>query len=140
MNFDEFLQDFVNRSYDDLLAIARRGMGEAIPALERHFDTKETVAKFLILLVGTCAGADATLTDLEVRFVQDLLGSSFDTASVRALAKTCCDEESRELIDGVIDSLGKEEKAALCTTCISVMSVDETISRSEIDFIKRLLG
>ncbi len=140
MSFDEYLQEFVNRPYEDLVSIAKQGIAAVMPALKRKFNDGETASKYIILMIGACISADGTLTPLEAKFVSEILGKAFDKDVILSLAKTCNDEETRELIDGVIDSLSKDDKAALCTACISAMCADETISSREVSFIKKLFA
>jgi hypothetical protein len=48
-------------------------------------------------------------------------------------------EEGQELVDKIFDACGTELKTELLSFCLCFMAVDETISREETAFVKRLL-
>ena len=48
-------------------------------------------------------------------------------------------DEARELVDGLVDSMSADDKAAAISFCLCFLAVDETITRDEVAFIDRLI-
>ena len=135
---NELLQDYVNKSYDELLTLARNSVEEIVCRLSKDGDT-EIPAKVCYFLTMACIGADGKLSDLEQRFYRDLLGvnTTYQDLSHNALDGN---DELRALADQMFDASSLELKAPILSFCLCFLAVDETISRDEIAFINRLLA
>ncbi len=140
MTFDQLLQQYVNYSYGELVAIAREGLNGSVPSIRRYFGNDDAASSFLMVLVGSCLGVDGELSVREATFINEVMETNMDVDWLIASATACSDEESFQLVDDVIDALDTDAKLALSSFCISVMAVDETISRSEVRYISKLLS
>ena len=138
---NDFLQDMVNKSYDELLDMARGGLQVIVPKLQARVDDEDMPAQLLIMLMFTALAADGKASDLEAKFISDLFpGTSYSAAKEATSAHY--GEKMAELTDKFVDACNDdpELRAALITfTCI-FLAVDETISRDEVAFLKRLMA
>ncbi len=140
MTFDELMQKYVNLPYEELVSLADSAFADFGSALVEKVGDDDGAAKFLILLAGTCIGIDDQVTALEGSFLNDVLETEFDYDTLVAMMEGCNSEKTRNFIDEVIDSFDEDNKAALCIFCTCLMAVDETITRKEVAFIKKLMG
>ena len=136
---NELLQDYVNLSYDDLLQIANRNFNKIAPFFARLSDDGNP-AKYIVPIVGAALAVDGKLSQLEYKFINDLLGGGLSYDAVLQLANNNYNTSSMEYTDKVVDALNGEERTALLALCLCIMAVDETISREEVSFIKRLIA
>lgn len=139
MQLNELLQEFVNLSYEDILAIARERLGELLPVFNQAAKDGDG-AKFALLLMGTSLAVDGKLTEKEYNFVNDLLGNKFTYDETKQMVELHYNADFLELADQVVDSCSGALKASLLTFCTCFLAVDETISRDEVAFIKKLLA
>ena len=135
-NLNELLQDYVNKSYDELLAFGKIALSNLLDPLQSIFGTQQEVAQVVVIIISACIGVDGKISALENKFVGDLLDNPGDYSSM--IAQLSC-EKSRQLTDQLFDSLTGDTKTHLLLFCLSFLAVDETISRDEVAFIKRLL-
>ena len=138
-SFNEILQNYVDKSYDELLFLARENIAEVTPDLVCFFEGKEDAAKALMIIVSACLGADGKLTALEAKFLKDLLGTDDDCESTMQMVATLGDDESRDLTDRLADALSADKKASLVSFCLCFLAVDETIHRDEVAFVVKLM-
>lgn len=136
-NLNEFLQDYVNKSYDELLFHARYSLSELVEPLTSIFGTTEDAAQVSLIIISACVGIDGKITGLENKFIGDLTGNPGDYSDMVA---NLSGEKARELTDGLVDSLSGDLKSYLTIFCLCFLAVDETISREEVAFIQRLIG
>ena len=138
-SFNEILQDYVNKSYDELLFFAQQSFSEVAPSLSNVFGGSEGAAKAMMVIVSACLGADGKLTMLEAKFLNDLLGVDDDYESTMQMVAAFGDDESRDLTDQLADALPADKKAALVAFCLCFLAVDETITRDEVAFVYKLM-
>ena len=138
-SFNEILQNYVNKSYDELLFFAQQSFTEVLPDLARSFEGSEGAAKAMMVIVSACLGADGKLTMLEAKFLNDLLGVDDDYESTMQMVAALGDDESRDLVDQLADALPTDKKAALVSFCLCFLAVDETITRDEVAFVVKLM-
>ena len=137
---NEILQGYVNLSYDQLLSIAkpecRKFANAVLSALD---DNDETASRALLMFFAVMLGADGRLTALEHKFMNDILEAdhAYEDTCEMVAALSC--SESREIMDNLIDSLPSEAKAAGLTLALCFCAVDETISREEVAYFKKLM-
>ena len=137
-SFDKLLQNYVNKSYDELLSLAKYSMSQFIDTLVEQSDS-EGAAKVCALITAACLGADAKLSYLEHKFFNDLLDSDDDYFENLEFVSGLGNDKAREMTDRLVDSLSDDEKAAAVSFCLCFLAVDETISRDEVAFIARLI-
>lgn len=138
--FNEFMQDYVNKSYDELLAFANLSMADLTGELVSLLGDKESATRAYMVVTAACLGVDGKLTTLEYTFLKDLLGLDMSYGDVKGLVEELGGSDAMELTDRLADSLSAQGKAAFLTFCLSFLAVDESISREEVAFVKQLMA
>lgn len=132
----ELLQDFVNEPYENLVSMAKSSINDLLPIFnEMASDGKGS--KFLVALMATSLAVDGKLTELEYKFVCDILGE-FTYEDVKELAASHYSDEMMDAINGFADSCPTELKSKLLVFCCCFLAVDEKISREEVAFVQKL--
>ncbi len=134
-HFDQLLQKYVNMPYDELLALAKHSLSLFVDAL----GGTTSASKICAVITAACLGADAKLTSLESKFLNDLLDCDDSYAENLNFVQSLGNNEARKLVDDLVDSLSADEKAAAVSFCLCFLAVDETISRDEVAFVDRLI-
>ena len=134
-NYDETMQKMVDRSYDELVGIAKRAMAELIGPC-REMDPKTDGSLMMISIILTAIGADGKLTALERRMLGDVLDMTDEQIS--GFIKMY-DSDMVELVDKFADVAGIDVKAAVMILVSAIAAVDETINREENAFIRRIM-
>lgn len=138
-SLNELLQDYVNKPYEELLAFAKISMSKLVDEMKSVFGEDESIANAYMVITSACLGVDGRLTALEYRFLKDLLESDMDYETMKNGVETYCGQEAMDLTDRLADSLSSDGKSALIMYCLSFLAVDETISRDEVAFIRKLI-
>ena len=136
---NKLLQGYVDKSYDELLEIARRCFGDLSVDLESLFEDESVSAMGIMLIIATCLGSDGKLTSLECNFLRDLLECDHDEKSIMAMVASFNNAKSYEMVDQLADSLPDSKKASLVSFCLCFLAVDETITRDEVAFVIKLM-
>jgi hypothetical protein len=137
-NLNQLLQKYVNMDYDELLGLAKFSLSQFIGTIVDS--TGATGAsKIVAVMTAACLGADGKLTALENKFFNDLLDCDDSYADNLDFVQNLGTDEARQLVDGMVDRMSSEEKAAAVSFCLCFLAVDETITRDEVAFIDRLI-
>lgn len=135
MSVNDTLQNLVNKDYNELLGFAEIAIGKIYPACQAIDEENNGVLMMTSIILSAIA-ADGKLTELEKKFIQELLNLSNEQME-RYTASY--DSEMAELTDKFADALTPELKAAVVMLVSTVAACDETISREETAFIQKLL-
>lgn len=136
MEFNEFLQSFVNKEYDELVFIAKKSIVALQPACAAV--DKDNDGFFMMTsIVLSAIGADGTLTQKERALLRDVLNVDDETISKYI---KLYDSKMVELVDSFADSLSTDIKSHVMMLVLSIMCSDEKISREETALIKKLLA
>ena len=135
-NLNDLLQDYVNKSYDELLSFAKISLSHLVDPFTEIFGSQQDAAQVTAFIISACVGVDGKITALEAKFIRDLLGVNEDYTEVIAKMSN---EDSRTLTDKIMDSFTGDMKSHMLLFCLSFLAVDETISRDEGAFVRRLL-
>lgn len=135
----EFFQRFVDEPYDKLLFLARQEFAEVAPALSNLFDGNEDATTIMRLIVYACLGTDGRLTELECKFLNDVLGSDDSYEKTEEMVVHLGDDAG-DLTDRIVHHLPANKKTSLILFCLCFLAVDETISRDELSFLFKLMG
>lgn len=135
---NEIMQDYVNLPYSDLLAIANRSLSELFSALEKNVSSEQTRTNAVVMLIASCIGVDGRFSELEYKFICDVLGKNHDYNTLKDMAAGLGNSEGRDIIDEFLDSCSEIKKPAL-VFCLCFLAVDETITREEVAFLNKLL-
>ncbi len=135
-NFNEMMQEFVNRDYEELVKIASVAVAEVLPAC-RKADPSHDGYVLLAGILLAALNADGTLTDLERKFLYDVL--DFDDETISNML-SLYDDSVMELTDTFADNMGDDNKSNVIILCLCICAVDEKISREETAFLRKLLA
>lgn len=135
--FNALMQEYVDKSYDELYNIANQ-------ALSVVMDVFNKVAKdgngapYVILFLSTTLAIDGKFTELEYKFLTDLIGNiSYEDA--KASVQAHYSNEAIDLADKLIDSCPDELKSVLLMLVTCVAAVDKTITVDEARYIAKLM-
>ena len=136
----ELLQQYTTLPYERLLDMGRLYLADLSKILQKHFDGDFDRSRDIAFrLLGACIGADGSLSDLEVTYVNDLLGKPHSAAEIKVLMEHYATEESIDALDKVADLLPNKEKAILLSACLCFLAVDKNIDAKEMRFIQKLI-
>ena len=134
--FEELLQQYVNKDYDELLSIAKGAVNRLLPLCRKHITAPNGDKIMVMWTVLAAYGADGVLTATERRFVCDLL--EIDNESLDTLSKKYSSIVS-DSVNSLADNTERDIKDAVLTLILAVSACDEKISRQETEFIRRIL-
>ena len=133
-NFDKLLQDIVNLDYDQLLAGAKKGLGEAYRIFGR-IGNQDQATSVVVAFLAAAIAVDGTFTAKEQQLISDLFGD----VDFMSILKTV-DAEMINDLDELIDSLSTEDKSSLCLFTAYILAVDESINKNEYRYLVKLIG
>lgn len=136
----ELLQNYVNLSYAELVAIGRKQWVALAPSLRARCSDSDVFNVIVWGILGSTVAVDQKVSSLECSFINDVLGTNLTMQSLLNVATQFNTPAARTTTDNLIDSISDEEKTALCTLCLCLLAVDQTITREEVAFIQRLVG
>ncbi len=137
MQHIKLLQNYLDKSYDELLIIARNSLKTFYSKFEEIDNASGE--KFIVCFVLSAISLDQEITMLECNFVNDLWGTHMTRKEIKNLCKHCYNTNFAPFVTSVIDSISKEEKEALLKFILCIMAVDESISGAEITFVDNLI-
>lgn len=135
----ELLQTYVNQPYEKLLAAAQDSLSRLVPLFNNVFGQEDGTI-FVLQFLCTALAADGQLSQLEYRFLCDVVNIDSADTAVKMVA-AACNEQSRALVDKVFDSINNDNvKADMINLFLCCVAVDETISKDETALFLRLLA
>lgn len=135
-DFNEMMQNFVNKDYDELVNFGKIALGKILPVLKAVDEENEGMFA-LTSVVLSAIGADGTLTVLERKWMRDVLGLTDDAIDNLITLYT---SKTEDLTDALFDNGPTEFKGDLMMFVLSILSVDEKISKEETAFVKKLFA
>ena len=136
MDFGALLQEFVNKDYNELLALAKQAVTRVLPVCKSVDEQNNGIGALTAILLSAVA-ADGKLTRLEAQFLGDITG--LDAAGVDKLTDMYTGKMV-ELTDLLADKFSKETKADIMILVTCLAACDETISREETAFLRQILA
>ncbi|MBE6594176.1 MAG: hypothetical protein J6L87_06390 [Clostridia bacterium] len=133
-SWEETMQQLVNEDYETLLEMAKEALRMTMPEIRRLYPNEH--AKVYYYVLSAALGADGDLTDLEKCFVSELL--DIPMQSVKSIVAGYS-KEAAEFVNHLVDYLPIEQRAPLIMLIACVAACDETISRDENAFLKKLM-
>lgn len=137
--FNDLLQDFVNKSYEELLDLANEAFSVIAEGFEQ-LDTNEELSDFILPFIATTLAVDGKYTQLEHRFLNSVLESNLPYEAGKEYMASHYDDNIFELVDQMIDACGNKLKNSIIIFCLCFAAVDETITREESSYIAKLLA
>jgi hypothetical protein len=136
MGLQEILQDYVNKDYQELVSLAAQSFDVLYPAFVEAFG-KDDATLMVASFMASSLSADGSLSQRETQFICDLLGA--DASFAQNLYNLDGQGQASDLADKIFDSVPEQFKSHLLNLCLCFLACDETISRTEVAFIVRLL-
>ena len=135
--FNALMQEYVDKSYDELFEIANQSLSVAMDVFNK-IAKDGNGAPYVVLFISTVLAMDGKFTDLEYKFLNDLLGGGVDYNAAKANVQSHYSDEAFELADKLIDSCNTEVKSTLLTLVTCFAAVDQTITVEEARYIAKL--
>ncbi|MBE6763982.1 MAG: hypothetical protein E7553_06510 [Ruminococcaceae bacterium] len=136
MTLDELLKDFLDKSYEELVALGKVAYADIDPVV-RAIDAENDGYVMMTSVILSAIGADGTLTALENRFLKDVFG--FNDAKIDALLMLY-NNQTEDMTDMLFDHAEEEFQASLLTFVMCILAVDKEITREETAFVLKLLA
>lgn len=136
MDFGALMQEFVNKDYDELLALAKQAVTRVLPVCKTVDEQNNGIGALTAILLSSVA-ADGKLTRLEAQFLSDITG--LDAAGVDKLTDMYTGKMV-ELTDLLADKFSQETKADIMVLVTCLAACDETISREETAFLRQIMA
>lgn len=136
--FNALMQEYVDKSYDELFDIANQSLSIAMDVFNK-IAKDGNGAPYVVLFISTVLAMDGKFTELEYKFLNDLLGGGVDYNSAKANVQSHYNDESFDLANQLIDSCPTEFKTVLLMLVTCFAAVDKTISVEEARYIAKLL-
>ena len=134
-NLRDILQKCVNTDYENLVELAQTSLIELLPAC-RLVDPDNDGFLMVSGIILSALAADGVLTNIERKFVCDVLGIDNETFSKFL---DLYNSDLADLVDKFADSLDTRTKAATLSLVSAVAACDEKITVEETAFIKKIL-
>ena len=132
--FRELLQKYVDTEYNVLIGLARQSLDTLEPFFQKRHGEKATIVIIAILNAGI--GADGQLTAKEKQFLEDAFGIKPETVELMIDAYNGKEED---LVNAIHDNVEDDIKYHLFNLVAILAACDNTISRDEIAFLKKVL-
>lgn len=137
--YTQLLQEYVNASYEDLLARARFVLPDILTGLNNIAKDCDGTG-FLLALVGTTVVADGMFSDQEYHFLSDVLELDISYKTLKNSLEQYCEEGWDDISYRVMNSVDEDTRTKLGIFCICLAAVDERISGEENGYIAALLS
>ena len=137
-NYDKLLQDFVNKSYEELTDFASSLVSPICQGLECVSGDQDAIDFFITVIFSTMA-VDGRFTELEYRFLNDVFNLNRSYDSLKEQVASYYDDEWISIANQIVDVVDDDTKTRLITFCLCLASIDEKISREENAFIQMLI-
>lgn len=137
-SFNEILQEIVNQSYEQLLQNASDALNDLMPFFNEAADDGNG-AKFIVPIICTVMATDGKFSQLEYKFIKELINSDMSYDQFKGVVQQYYSESWRNTIDQLIDACDTKTKASLLCLCTYFAAVDETISKEETAFLRKLM-
>ena len=137
MKLNELLKREVNKSYDELLYIAKCAMVDLLP-LCKALDAENGGVVMLLNVILTAVASDGKLSSLETKFVADLIG--IDKDKLMKMLGSAIKPEAMDLTDKFADSLNQDGKASVVALIVAVIACDGRVTPEENAFLRKVIS
>ncbi len=130
-SYRELMQDVVNASKADRIALGKKSLDDAIQILIDHDISAEDTTRFIKGLLSVFVSADRECSYEEYELVCEITGIKFSEEEFYEMTNGGSDPEIIQALDEVIDTLSVREKAAFCLFGLAIMASDEELTPEE---------
>ena len=138
MNLKEILEEFIEKDYDELMDIFRISYLSFLETLEKNYHFPiNMVNTYAIDLIAASIAADGELAENEITFLKDTFSLKDD--QIQKLFERGKKPYVVNGIEHMLMIVFSDVKEYAITLCLSIIAIDEKITREEVAFIERLL-
>ena len=137
--FTDVISDFEKKTYEELLALAIGSLGLIADAFSK-IATDSQPGDLVLPFIFTTLGIDGELSEVELKFLNDLFDTDFDYEGTKNYALAHSDEEIVALVDHLIDICDEKTKAALLVFCMCFAAVDNNVTCKETKYLTKLFA
>ena len=137
--FNEFLQEFVNKPYEELVSIANAALEVIVDGFNK-IGAESKPSDFILPFIATTLASDGKYTQLEHNFLNSVLEADLTYEEGKNYVQVYYNEEVLNLVDQMIDACGEDLKNSLIIFCLCFAAVDETVTREESAYLAKLLA
>lgn len=134
-SFNDTLQRLVNLDYPQILEMAKECLADMLPILKKIDDDNNGMV-LLHAIIMSAIGADGKLSGKEAKLLHDLTGMNEEQIDKFTDVYS---SSMVELCDKFADALDGDRKARVVLFLACFAAVDETISREETAFLRKIL-
>lgn len=138
--FRAALQEVVNLSAEDKIALAYSSIQKLAPEIAERFDQKK-VNLMILAIFSTSVAADGKLTQEEFSLVKAFLRAAKSEMDEEAIVRMLADLSSNDAYAAVLSLnkvLSPEGQSSLMALVAAVCAIDDRIETSEIAFLTDL--
>ena len=135
--FQNLLQEFVNKPYEELREIANNALIGAM-GFFAQFDKEHNGAVMVAPIMNTMLASDGKFTTLEHKLLSDLIGD-IDYESAKSAIQAQSSSEWVDAVDKLIDACDDEMKSNLLVLVTCFAAVDHSITIDEQRYIVKLM-
>lgn len=139
MEINDIIQKYVDLDYNRLLEIATGNMQKILPYFEKTVKDDAQCNEAIMLFLGTVLATDGKFTDLEYKFLNELLGGDMDYKRAKKFVASNYSDDNEDYADSIFDACPDEIKSELLSLCLCLAAVDETVTREETRLIKKFM-
>ena len=136
-DFNQMMQDFVNKDYAELVELGRTAFVKVFPVC-KELDKENDGFVLMTSILLSAVGADGKLSALENQWIKDVL--TLNDEQIDNMIKLY-NPKMVDLVDSLFDGINSTDfKADLMILVLSILSVDEHITKEETAFVKKLFA
>lgn len=137
--FNDLLQDFVNKSFEELVELANDALKAIFTAMQK-LSLENEPSEYILPFIASTLAVDGKYTQLEHKFLNSVLESDISYETAKEYMQAHYNDEIFDLVDQMIDACGDDLKNSFVIFCLCFAAVDETITREEGAYIAKLLS
>ena len=126
----ELLQNYVNKSYEELVALAKSSLSALVPYFRSL--NAEIGDKAIVHFIVTALAVDDGFSPLEYKFFCDVLNITEPYDKIKSIIAKNANDESVAIADTIFDNIPNDTiKTELLNLFLCIIAVDQTISPTE---------
>ena len=139
VTFEQLLQIYKNKNYNDLVAEASSAINVVRPYIRQAYAGKLDSDLACLAIIATTLAIDSAFSALEYKFICDIVSVNGSYDEIKQAILSCRNDDNIKITDYIFDNAPTDVKTALLALCLCIVTVDKAISPSETQFLKLLL-
>ena len=122
--FNALMQEYVDKSYEELFEIANNSLSVVMDVFNK-IAKDGNGAPYVVLFISTTLAIDGRFTELEYKFLNELLGGNLSYEAAKENVQAHYDDELFDAADKIIDSCPDNLKSVLLmlVTCFAAACI-----------------